>query len=182
MVCCTWKNHVFGLCSYNVSWKNTTFRKLDPFPSSGKIMVALALLGPLERASLNHWSTFWNMFFFQETLGDGQSPKTWYFQMLHQYQNCANVVKHPDVLFLIAIAENCMQSWHTCEDVVHGLHVVTLYFTFKKLCKNSVNFIVVCCTQSAEHDEQVPFSCLFVFHLPNHFMDFIGMWYNWLTD
>jgi hypothetical protein len=35
--------------------KNTTFRKLDLFPSSGKIKVAPTLLGPLERASLNHW-------------------------------------------------------------------------------------------------------------------------------
>jgi hypothetical protein len=35
MVCCSWNNYVFGLCSsYNV-YKNTTFRKLDLFPSSG---------------------------------------------------------------------------------------------------------------------------------------------------
>jgi hypothetical protein len=37
--------------------KNTTFRKLDLFPSSGeggeKI---LTQLGPLERANLNHWA------------------------------------------------------------------------------------------------------------------------------
>jgi hypothetical protein len=49
------KNHVFGLCSSSYSFlKNTTFRKLDLFPSSAKIMAALTLLGPLERASLNH--------------------------------------------------------------------------------------------------------------------------------
>jgi hypothetical protein len=36
MVCCSWNNYVFGLCSsYNVYKKNTTFRKLDLFPSSG---------------------------------------------------------------------------------------------------------------------------------------------------
>jgi hypothetical protein len=34
--------------------KNTTFRKLDLFPSSGKIMAAPTLLGPLEITSLNH--------------------------------------------------------------------------------------------------------------------------------
>jgi hypothetical protein len=37
--------------------KNMTFRKLDPFPYSGKKKVAPTLLGPLERASLNHWTT-----------------------------------------------------------------------------------------------------------------------------
>jgi hypothetical protein len=36
--------------------KNATFRKLDLFPSSGKMKVVLTLLGPLERASLNHWT------------------------------------------------------------------------------------------------------------------------------
>jgi len=30
------------------------------FPSSGKIMVAPTLLGPLERASLNYWSSDWS--------------------------------------------------------------------------------------------------------------------------
>jgi hypothetical protein len=34
--------------------KNTTFRKLDLFPSSGEGKKPI-LLGPLERASLNHW-------------------------------------------------------------------------------------------------------------------------------
>jgi len=34
--------------------KTTTIRKVDHFPSSGKIMVGPTLLGPLERASLNH--------------------------------------------------------------------------------------------------------------------------------
>jgi hypothetical protein len=29
----------------------------DLFPSSGKIKVVPTLLGPLERASLNHWTT-----------------------------------------------------------------------------------------------------------------------------
>jgi hypothetical protein len=35
--------------------KNTTFWKLD-VSSSGKMMAASTLLGPLERASLNHWT------------------------------------------------------------------------------------------------------------------------------
>jgi hypothetical protein len=34
--------------------KNTMFQKLDLFPSSGKMTGAPTLLGPLERASLNH--------------------------------------------------------------------------------------------------------------------------------
>jgi hypothetical protein len=36
--------------------ENTTFRKLDLFPSSGEGKKPI-LLGPLERASLNHWTT-----------------------------------------------------------------------------------------------------------------------------
>jgi hypothetical protein len=35
---------------------NTMFWKLDLFLSSGKIMGAPTLLGPLETASLNHWT------------------------------------------------------------------------------------------------------------------------------
>jgi hypothetical protein len=55
IVYCSWKNHVFGLYPlFNVS-KNTVFQKLDPFPSSGKIM-APNLLGRLERASLYNWT------------------------------------------------------------------------------------------------------------------------------
>jgi hypothetical protein len=34
---------------------NTTFRKLDLFPSSGVVKKRI-LLGPLERASPNHWT------------------------------------------------------------------------------------------------------------------------------
>jgi hypothetical protein len=37
--------------------KTTSFWKQDLLPCSGKIMVACTLLGPLERASLNHWTT-----------------------------------------------------------------------------------------------------------------------------
>jgi hypothetical protein len=52
-----------GLCpSSNVS-KNTAFRKVDLFPSSGKIMAGPTPLGPLERAG--------NAVFL-ETLDDGQ--------------------------------------------------------------------------------------------------------------
>jgi hypothetical protein len=35
--------------------ENTTFRKLDLFPSSGDRKETPTLLGPLERANLNHW-------------------------------------------------------------------------------------------------------------------------------
>jgi hypothetical protein len=59
LVYCTWTNHVFGLCPWsNVGLsKNKTFRKLDLFPSSGKIMAAPTLLGLLERPNLNHWAS-----------------------------------------------------------------------------------------------------------------------------
>jgi hypothetical protein len=36
--------------------ENTTFQKLDLFQSSGEGRETLTLLGPLERASLNHWT------------------------------------------------------------------------------------------------------------------------------
>jgi hypothetical protein len=36
--------------------ENTTIRKLDPFPSSGEGTETPTLLGPLERANLNHWT------------------------------------------------------------------------------------------------------------------------------
>jgi hypothetical protein len=35
--------------------ENTTFQKLDLFPSSGEVRETPILLGPLERANLNHW-------------------------------------------------------------------------------------------------------------------------------
>jgi hypothetical protein len=37
---------------------NTTYRKLDMFPSSGKEREAPILLGPLERANLSHSSNW----------------------------------------------------------------------------------------------------------------------------
>jgi hypothetical protein len=48
MVCCTWKNDVFGLYPSSNVCKNTTFRKMDLFPSSGIMMGAPTLLGPVE--------------------------------------------------------------------------------------------------------------------------------------
>jgi hypothetical protein len=36
--------------------ENTTFRKLDLFPSPGEERESPTLLGPLERADLNHWT------------------------------------------------------------------------------------------------------------------------------
>jgi hypothetical protein len=43
---------IMVLCFVNrlILLKNTTFRKLDVFPSSGKILAAYNLWGPLERA------------------------------------------------------------------------------------------------------------------------------------
>jgi hypothetical protein len=45
----------FGICISSGILKNTTFRKLDLFPSSGWGGGTPTLLGPLERANLNHW-------------------------------------------------------------------------------------------------------------------------------
>jgi hypothetical protein len=53
MVYCTWKNHVFGLRPSSISKKK--FRKLDLFPSSGKMAGTPTLLGPLRRAKLNQF-------------------------------------------------------------------------------------------------------------------------------
>jgi hypothetical protein len=36
--------------------ENATFWKLDLFPSSGEGKEAHTILGPLERANLNHWT------------------------------------------------------------------------------------------------------------------------------
>jgi hypothetical protein len=36
---------------------NTTFRKLETFPSSGEVWKIPTLLGPLERANFSHWKT-----------------------------------------------------------------------------------------------------------------------------
>jgi hypothetical protein len=50
---------VFGLCPFSgilTKLENTTFRKLDLFPSSGYGWETATLLGPLERANLNHWT------------------------------------------------------------------------------------------------------------------------------
>jgi hypothetical protein len=57
VVYCTWENRVFGLCASSHVSKSTAFRKLDLFPSSGTMMGARTLLGPLERASLSHWTS-----------------------------------------------------------------------------------------------------------------------------
>jgi hypothetical protein len=57
MVYNTRDSWVFGLCPSSGILKNTTFRKLDLFPSAGKGWETPALLGPLERANLNHWSS-----------------------------------------------------------------------------------------------------------------------------
>jgi hypothetical protein len=48
---------VFGLGPSSAILKNTTFRKLDLFPSSGK-GVGDTPLGQLERANFNHWTTY----------------------------------------------------------------------------------------------------------------------------
>jgi hypothetical protein len=45
---------VFGLYPSSDVLKDTTFRKLDLFPSSGEGLEIPTLLGPLERANLNH--------------------------------------------------------------------------------------------------------------------------------
>jgi hypothetical protein len=49
---------VFGLCPSSGVLKNTTFRKLDVFPTSGEGWGTPGLLDPLERANLDHWTTY----------------------------------------------------------------------------------------------------------------------------
>jgi hypothetical protein len=68
MVYATRDYWVFGLCPSSGILKNTTFRKLGLFPSSGEGLGDLerpnpnqwketpTLLGPLERANPIHWS------------------------------------------------------------------------------------------------------------------------------
>jgi hypothetical protein len=64
--------------------KNTTLRKVDLFPSSGKIKVAPTLLVPLEKLASIQWSKqiqFPKRCVFEKTLDDGQSPKSWFFHV-----------------------------------------------------------------------------------------------------
>jgi hypothetical protein len=49
----TWHYWVSGLCPSSDALRNT-FRKLNLFPSSGKTKEATILLGPIERANVNH--------------------------------------------------------------------------------------------------------------------------------
>jgi hypothetical protein len=46
-----------SIVQYSKKFENTTFRKLDLFPSSGQGGKTPSQLGPLERANLNHWTT-----------------------------------------------------------------------------------------------------------------------------
>jgi hypothetical protein len=54
MVYCTWNNHVFGLFPLSDVSKKHNVLEFDLFPSSGKVMGAPTLLGPLEGANLSH--------------------------------------------------------------------------------------------------------------------------------
>jgi hypothetical protein len=75
--------------------ENTTFRKLDLFPSSVEGRETPALLGPLERANLNHW-----------TNGTQQSrclpPLTWGQKQIQFLKYC---------VALICSSLNTDQSW-----------------------------------------------------------------------
>jgi hypothetical protein len=46
-----------SMVHYSKKLENTTFRKLNLFPSSGRGGGAPSQLGRLERANLNHWTT-----------------------------------------------------------------------------------------------------------------------------
>jgi hypothetical protein len=46
-----------SIVQYSKKLENTTFWKLDLFPSSGRGGRTPSQLGPLERANLNHWNT-----------------------------------------------------------------------------------------------------------------------------
>jgi hypothetical protein len=49
-------SRTLSIFRYSKKLESTKFRKLDLFPSSGKGETP-TLLGPLERANLNHWTT-----------------------------------------------------------------------------------------------------------------------------
>jgi hypothetical protein len=59
MVLNDWSHCVSGVCPSSgiLNYlENTTFRKLDLFPSSGEGRETPAVLCPLERSNLNHWT------------------------------------------------------------------------------------------------------------------------------
>jgi hypothetical protein len=110
------KNLVFGLYpSSNVFSLKTTFQKLALLPSSGKKErgegMAPTLWGPLERVSLDHWTTLSPLFYLKteakpasetlfflkkKTFDDGYRTKTRFFEMHHTIvktlQNCVMIV------------------------------------------------------------------------------------------
>jgi hypothetical protein len=45
-----------SIVQYSKKLENTTFQKLDLFPSSGRVGRTPSQLGTLERANLNHWT------------------------------------------------------------------------------------------------------------------------------
>jgi hypothetical protein len=56
---------VFGLCPSSGILKTkkiTMFRKLNLFASSGEWWETPTLLGPLERANINHWAIYINLY------------------------------------------------------------------------------------------------------------------------
>jgi hypothetical protein len=58
-----------SVVQYSKKLENTTFRKLDLFPSSGRGARTPSQLGPLERANLRHWTT--------EVKNDYSNINTW---------------------------------------------------------------------------------------------------------
>jgi hypothetical protein len=68
----------FWTLSIVTGYKNTTFRELALLPSSGK-RGGPTQLGPLERASLSHWSS---EFLFYLMTGAEPAPKTLCFYNL----------------------------------------------------------------------------------------------------
>jgi hypothetical protein len=76
MLCNTQNRRVSGLRPPSRILHNykTTFRKLDVFPSSDEGRETPALLGPLERDNLNHWT--WSRFFLPSSEDGNKS----YFQ------------------------------------------------------------------------------------------------------
>jgi hypothetical protein len=57
MVCYAQNHWVSGLCPSPEIVNNTAFRKLDLFPNAREGRQTPTLLGPLESAKLDHWTS-----------------------------------------------------------------------------------------------------------------------------
>jgi hypothetical protein len=77
--------------------KNTTFRRLDLFPSSGEGRHLLCWV-----PNLNHWTLCFSLL-FRKNPDDGQSPKTQYLCVLYTIVIMKVIIYEEQFEFLLAI-------------------------------------------------------------------------------